>query len=196
MVAVTGVMPSAWRWGDHCGAKILRLLYCTVPVSRFVDHGYHVRALLLGPRSNPVSPNSSPLGQGPALACCHLTGLTILHFTWMEWVQPLVCVFSWRPLFPTLCAPALVGLEAPLGRRSSQAFLPLWAVGLWVGVPVLVLPHPAPRAWWAWGLAAVELRQGSCECGRGGHAVRAPSSAPGARGWACSPPCQLILPPG
>lgn len=50
-----------------------------------------------------------------------------------------------------LSVPAQVGVEAPLRRRSAQAWLILWGKRLWAlglcGCPVLALPHPALWAW-------------------------------------------------
>lgn len=61
-----------------------------------------------------------------------------------------VFVFSWWGLLHVPPA-RLVDLEAPFGRRSAQAWLPLWRKRLWApglrGGPGAFLPHPALWAW-------------------------------------------------
>lgn len=144
-----------------------------------MSYGCCVRALLSGGQGT----TQSLKAQFPRPVSCYVLlpprpgVVTHVSYRWRK--RAATGAFSWWGLFHVPPAPALVDLEAPFGRRSAQAWLPLrrkrlWAQGLHGG-PGACLPHPAL---WTW----VDVESdGAPESGEGRSAACGPPSVPRAR---------------
>lgn len=130
---------------------------CMVPVSRFVSHGYRVRALLLGPSNNPFSELQSPWpGSCTGLLPPDRSHDSTFHVDGMG-AATRVCIFLAAPLPHALCpcpdgsrSPSqekiLPGLLAPLGEETLGCGPVGW--GFWF----LCCPILPPGPGWVWGL--------------------------------------------